>query len=178
MSNTKSWVSSPIFLFLASKLERVNHAALAHARLRLHFDFLLFSIPFGQKLGRLFFFKTAIKGHYYRRAFSLYNIFIKLNNYASSYDTLYLVDNSNSDVVTYWTIIRTHVVPDRHYYTPITSYLVHIQLLYGILYTTTSRPNTNTSTTVLPYMQSFFSFGQHVIYQTLQRRYKITGSST
>ena len=31
---------------------------------------------------------------------------------------------------------------------------------------------------LLPYMQSFFSFGQHVIYQTLQRRYKITGSST
>ena len=31
---------------------------------------------------------------------------------------------------------------------------------------------------LLPYMQSFFSFGQHVIYQILQRRYKITGSST
>ena len=27
--------------------------------------------------------------------------------------------------------------------------MVHIQLLYGILYTTTSRPNTNTSTTTL-----------------------------
>ena len=100
------------------------------------------------------------------------------NNHAGSFDTLYLIDNSDSDVVTYWTMIRTHVVPDRQQYdgnTPITSYLVHIQLLYGILYTTTSRPNTNTSTITL---QSFFSFGQHVIYQTFQRRYKITGSST
>ena len=26
---------------------------------------------------------------------------------------------------------------------------------------------------LLPYMQSFFSFGQHVIYQTLQRRYLV-----
>ena len=56
------------------------------------------------------------------------------------------------DVVTYWTMIRTHIVPDRHQYdgnTPITSDLVHIQLLYGILHTTTSRPNTNTSTITL-----------------------------
>ena len=35
--------------------------------------------------------------------------------WVGSYDTLYLVDNSNSDVVTYWTMIRTHVVPDRQY---------------------------------------------------------------
>ena len=43
-------------------------------------------------------------------------MFIKLNNHAGSYDTLYLVDNSNSDVVTYWAMIRTHVVPDRQRY--------------------------------------------------------------
>ena len=68
--------------------------------------------------------------------------------------------NSNSDVVTHWTMIRTHVVPDRQLYdgnTPITSYLVHIQLLYGISYTTTSRPNTNTSTITL-YVNSKASF--------------------
>ena len=42
--------------------------------------------------------------------------------------------NSNSDVVTHWTMIRTHVVPDRQLYdgnTPITSCLVHIQLNYS-----------------------------------------------
>ena len=44
--------------------------------------------------------------------------------------------------------------------TPITSCLVHIQLQYGILYTTTSRPNTNTSSITLYIckFQSFFSF--------------------
>ena len=76
---------------------------------------------------------------------------------------MYQVDKSNSDVVTYWTMIGTHVVPDGQYdgNTPITSYLVHIQLLYGILvytwYTTTSRPNTNTSTITL-YVNSRASF--------------------
>ena len=55
------------------------------------------------------------------------------------------------------------------FFTPITSYLVHIQLLYGMLYTTTSRPNTNTSTITL-YVNSraSFHFGQHVIYRTLK----------
>ena len=48
--------------------------------------------------------------------------------------------------------------------------LVHIQQLYGILYTTTSRPNTNTSTITL-YVNSraSFHFRQHVIYQTLKQ---------
>ena len=62
---------------------------------------------------------------------------------------------------------------DRQQYdgnTPITSCLVHIQLLYGILYTTTSRPNTNTSPITL-YVSSRASshFGQHVIYLTLKQ---------
>ena len=108
--------------------------------------------------------------------------YIKLNNHAGSYDTLYLVGNSNSDVVTYWTMIRTHVVPDRHQYdgnTPITSYLVHTQLLYGILYTTTSRPNTNTSTITLHAELLFIWTACNIPwYQTLQRRHKITGNST
>ena len=41
-----------------------------------------------------------------------------------SYDTLYQVDSSSSDVVIYWTMTGTHVVQDRQQYdghTPITS---------------------------------------------------------
>ena len=99
--------------------------------------------------------------------------FIKSNNHTSSYNTLYQEDNSNSDLVSYWTMIGTHVVPDRQQYdgnTPFTSYLVHVQLLYGILQTTTSRPNNNTSTISL-YVNSraSFHFGRHVIYQTLKQ---------
>ena len=42
----------------------------------------------------------------------------------ASYETLYEVDSSSSDVVIYWTITGTHVVPDRQQYdehTPTTS---------------------------------------------------------
>ena len=49
------------------------------------------------------------------KRYKLCNIFIQLHNHAGSCDTLYEVDNSISDVGTYWTMIRTHVVPDRQY---------------------------------------------------------------
>ena len=93
--------------------------------------------------------------------------------------TVYQVDNSKNDVVIYLTMTGTHVVPDtssildydkhtrctgqmtgthvvpvRQQYdenTQITSCLTHIQLLYGILYTTTSRPSTNTSPITLKF---------------------------
>ena len=71
----------------------------------------------------------------------------------------------SSDVIIYWTMTGTHVAPDRQQQyngnTPIISCLVHIQPLHGILYTTTSRPNTNTSPITLYQVfkfQSFFSF--------------------
>ena len=35
------------------------------------------------------------------------------NHDTGSYDTLYQVDSSSSDVVIYWTMTGTHVVPDR-----------------------------------------------------------------
>ena len=46
------------------------------------------------------------------------------NHDTGSYDTLYEVNNSSNDVVTYWNMTGTHVVPDRQQYdghTPITS---------------------------------------------------------
>ena len=39
-----------------------------------------------------------------------------LNHDAGRYETLYEVDSSNGDVVIYWTITDTHVVPDRQQY--------------------------------------------------------------
>ena len=36
-----------------------------------------------------------------------------INHDTSSYDTLYQVDNSSSDVMIYWTMTGTHVAPDR-----------------------------------------------------------------
>ena len=38
------------------------------------------------------------------------------NHDAGSCDTLYQVDSSSSDVVIYWTMRGTHVVPDRQHY--------------------------------------------------------------
>ena len=35
-------------------------------------------------------------------------------NDAGSYETLYEIDSSSGDVVIYWTMTGTHVVPDRH----------------------------------------------------------------
>ena len=76
------------------------------------------------------------------------------NHDTGSYDTLYQVDYCSSDVVIYWTMTGTHVVPDKtvvwwvhtNYILPgsNTTAVLNIQLLYGILYTT-SRPSTNTS---------------------------------
>ena len=46
------------------------------------------------------------------------------NHDTGSYDALYEVDSSGSDVVIYWTMTGTHVVPDRLPYdehTPTTS---------------------------------------------------------
>ena len=81
--------------------------------------------------------------------------------------TEYQVDNSSSDIMIYFVLdydrhtrcTRQTVVRWEH-----TNYIlpVHIQLLYGILYTTTSRPNANTSPITLYsgvcQFQSFFSF--------------------
>ena len=39
-----------------------------------------------------------------------------LNHDAGSYETLYEVDSSSGDVVIYWTMTDTHVVPDRQQY--------------------------------------------------------------
>ena len=38
------------------------------------------------------------------------------NHDTVSYHTLYQVDSSSSDVVIYWTMTGTHVVPDRQQY--------------------------------------------------------------
>ena len=38
------------------------------------------------------------------------------NHDAGSYETLYEVDSSSGDVVMYWTMTGTHVVPDRQQY--------------------------------------------------------------
>ena len=46
------------------------------------------------------------------------------NHDTGSYETLYEVDSSSGDVVIYWTMAGTHVVPDRQQYdehTPTTS---------------------------------------------------------
>ena len=38
------------------------------------------------------------------------------NHDTGSYDTLYEVDSSSSEVVIYWTMTGTHAIPDRQQY--------------------------------------------------------------
>ena len=74
-------------------------------------------------------------------------------------------------VVTYWTMIRTHVVPDS---STMGTHQLHLTWFTYNCYTSyTPQPvNLTPIPQLLPYMQSF-SFGQHVIHQTLQRRYEV-----
>ena len=64
-----------------------------------------------------------------------YKLCDHINHDTGSYDTLYQVDNSSNDVVIYWTMIGTHVVPDRQQYdghTPITSCKTQIDMIPGV----------------------------------------------
>ena len=71
-----------------------------------------------------------------------------------------------NDVVTYWTMIRTHVVPDS---STMGTHQLHLTwFTYNCYNTESYTPQPVDPTPIpqlLPYMQSF-SFGQHVIYQT------------
>ena len=90
------------------------------------------------------------------------------NRDTGSYDTLYQVERSSSDVVICWTVTGTHVVPDRqlyHGHTPITSCMALIQLLY-LTYNCSMESHTSPSVDLSPIphlspcvkIRSFFSF--------------------
>ena len=59
------------------------------------------------------------------------------NNDTGSYDTLYEVGSSSSDVVIYWTMTGTHVVPDRRQYDAHTNnYILQNTKYFSVSYQT------------------------------------------